>query len=353
MWSERVRHRLEQLHRDAAQPAVSQSIGTPEIRLFVEPVDPLAAPATAAAPLDTQPPAPSDTDLTAPVPHGPDAWPGEVLPTAWGDHLLMRRPLSVVWPNCVRYLPRRPGTDISSPLSELQALSRSFPQATVLLDLETCGFAGTPIFLIGLLHWHDNQLTLSQLWARDYAEEKAILQSMWTILAGAAALVTFNGKSFDWPQVHDRSTLHHLGQRNDPSVSRNLALVVPPRPDWHPAAIVPAETDAEALLDNREPFEKLMQPSDLRPDPLHVDVLHHARRRWRGQLPNCRLQTLERYICGRHRTGDLPGSEIPTAYHDYVRTGNLTHVPSIVQHNALDLVTLLQLTLVLVREASR
>jgi uncharacterized protein YprB with RNaseH-like and TPR domain len=67
-------------------------------------------------------------------------------------------------------------------------------------------------------------------------------------------------------------------------------------------------------------------------------------------LPNFRLQTLERYICGRQRNGDIPGHEIPAAYHDYVRGGNLAAVEAILHHNALDLVTLLQMTLVFLEE---
>ena len=82
-----------------------------------------------------------------------------------------------------------------------------------------------------------------------------------------------------------------------------------------------------------------------RPEIGHFDLLHHARRRWKSQLPNCKLQTLERYICGRNRVGDIPGRDIPLAYHDYVRTGNTEQVRSILHHNALDLVTLLQLSL--------
>ena len=47
--------------------------------------------------------------------------------------------------------------------------------------------------------------------------------------------------------------------------------------------------------------------------------------------------------------GDIPGSRIPEAYHHYVQTGDTTDVRSILHHNALDLVTLLQLSLVLTR----
>jgi uncharacterized protein YprB with RNaseH-like and TPR domain len=196
------------------------------------------------------------------------------------------------------------------------------------LDLETCGFAGSMVFLIGLVHWHEQQLVLTQLWARNYAEEKAILQSLWSLIYDRELLVTFNGKSFDWPQVHDRSTLHGLGYREPVPSSLVGAL--------------PVDLSRQQQTD----WPTALAPNDRRPEPRHLDLLHHARRRWKHQLPNCRLQTLERYVCGRRRVGDLPSNEIPLAYHHYVRTGRPEQVEAILHHNALDLVTLLQVALV-------
>ena len=60
-------------------------------------------------------------------------------------------------------------------------------------------------------------------------------------------------------------------------------------------------------------------------------------------MPNCKLQTLEGYICNRHRLGDIPGSEIPDAYHEYVRTNNAWQMVDVLKHNLLDLVTLADL----------
>ena len=34
------------------------------------------------------------------------------------------------------------------------------------------------------------------------------------------------------------------------------------------------------------------------------------------------MQTLEQAICGRRRRGDIPGRDIPLAYHDFVRSGD-------------------------------
>ncbi len=183
--------------------------------------------------------------------------------------------------------------------SELARVREAFPQGLLLLDLETCGLGSAMIFLVGVIRQHGDELTVKQFLARSYNEERAILETLWSIAADATALVTFNGKSFDWPLVQDRTTYHRMGRSAQPSMS-------------------------------------------------HCDMLHHARRRWRHVLPNCKLQTLERVFCGRGRLDDIPGQRIPQAYHDFVRTGRTHDLELILHHNALDLVTLLELTLLLI-----
>ena len=235
--------------------------------------------------------------------------PGHELSTGAGVCWLIRRPLGELWPDAPRYLDRAielaaqfaaTTTYDDSIRADIGAFCAALPQRVATLDIETCGLAGSSVFLIGLLHSHEGDICLSQFWARNYAEERPMLAAVRDLLANQHVLVTFNGKSFDWPQIRDRSTLHERD---------------------------PAAAD----------------------DPLvHFDLLHHARRRWRYELPNCKLQTLERYICGRNRAGDIPGRDIPHAYHQYVRTGDTRDVQAILHHNALDLVTLLQLALLFV-----
>jgi uncharacterized protein YprB with RNaseH-like and TPR domain len=203
---------------------------------------------------------------------------------------------------------------------ELAALVERFPVGTLFLDLETCGFAGSPIFLVGLLHHgplhrgpgRDGQqgIVLEQLLARDYTEERSVLETLWRRAAENDVLVTFNGKSFDWPMVRDRSTYHRLDAPQYGSGDRDAGV-----PDGSPAVL------------------------------MHCDLLHHARRRWRMRLPNCKLQTLERFVCRRLRRDDIAGSQIPQEYHQFVRTGDARQLCSILQHNALDLLTLAELAL--------
>ena len=232
---------------------------------------------------------------------------GEEIQNTGGRHWLLARRLADVWPDATGYLPRAHArlrrsaeSDRSLP-SELVALADHFPDGAVYLDLETCGFAGSMIFLVGLIRHRRDGLYLVQLLARNYAEERAVLCTLGEMMAGSRLLVTFNGKSFDWPLVRDRRVLHRL---------------------------------------NHDRCE-----GDGREGLVHLDLLHHARRRWKGRLPDCRLQTLERLICGRHRSGDIPGHEIPAAYHHFVHTHDAWQIRSILHHNALDLVTLLELSL--------
>ncbi|MHB0956611.1 MAG: ribonuclease H-like domain-containing protein [Pirellulaceae bacterium] len=251
---------------------------------------------------------------------------GTEVVNAWGKHWLRQRTLRDIWPHGEQWLSRElvrldgVAKSSGSRAAELQAFLDHLPGGVLLLDLETCGFAGSPIFLVGLIYEQHPQWILSQLLARNYAEEKPLLQTLWTIAADKRLLVTFNGKSFDWPMVQDRSTLHHLGQ--DPR-------------------------DRGEASDHGSPVAATMPllRHDRRPNLIHCDLLHHARRRWGRQLPDCRLQTLERHICRRQRSEDIPGREIPAAYHDFVRHGDAWLMRGVLHHNALDLITLLQVAM--------
>ena len=230
-----------------------------------------------------------------------------------GKHLRLRRPLETFWPQSSAHLVGRPSPTIREDQhDELRACSQALPDGLIFLDLETCGFAGSMVFLVGLLRMCGGRWTLDQLLAHNYAEERAVLETLWQTAAEHRVLITFNGKSFDWPMVHDRSTRHLIGVNH-----------------------------GELSQTHGSRFD----PQSARPQLMHCDLLHHARRRWRGHLPNCRLQTLERYVCGRRRAGDIHGAEIPAAYHHYVRTGEDRQMRSVLHHNALDLVTLLELLL--------
>ena len=184
-------------------------------------------------------------------------------------------------------------------LDELEAspalchVAAARPEDLLFMDIESCGLYGASVFLIGLMYFQDGQLLFEQCLARNYAEEPAVLQSFASRLEQTGALVTFNGRAFDMNMIRDRCAFHRLD-----------------------------------LDDARLP---------------HLDLLHECRRRWRGRLPNCRLQTLEAHLCGRQRVGDIPGWAIPDAYHRFVDTGDARQLRDILHHNLLDLLTMAQI----------
>ena len=242
---------------------------------------------------------------------------GRELQSKRGKCYRIRRRLSRCWPGrpptgpildkSLTQARRESFTDVAgeraaeAPKALDQGLGRCVAEGTSSLlftDLETCGFAGTPVFLIGLMFWDAGDLCVEQLLARSYEEEPAILTEFADRLRDSRLLVSFNGKAFDWPFLCDRAAVSGV---------------------------------------------ELPEPRG------HCDLLHVARRRYRGQLPDCRLQTLERYICHRRRADDIPGSEIPGAYHHFVRTSDAREIRQIVHHNFLDLVTLAELLAKLVQ----
>ncbi len=168
------------------------------------------------------------------------------------------------------------------------------PQDLIFLDLETTGLTSTPLFLIGTMAWEGKSFVINQYLARNYAEEAAVISLLAAEAADKLLLVSFNGKAYDLPYVQMR------------------------------AAATGVRFEVEFA---------------------HCDLLHEARRAWADRLPDCKLQTLEAHICGRPRHNDIPGSEIPEAYHEFVRTGNAAQMIAILQHNVLDLITLAEIML--------
>jgi len=178
---------------------------------------------------------------------------------------------------------------------EIRALLAA-PEGALFFDTETTGLGGNMVFMLGVMRIVGRDVRLQQVLARDYREERELL-SVWSeLLSTSSMLVSFNGKSFDAPVLRDRLALHG------------------------------------------------MDPPD---EPPHLDLLHHARRRWKEVFPDCRLQTLEWRVCGRRRSGDIPGEEIPAVYHHFVRTGETADILSVFHHNALDLITLADIALAL------
>jgi uncharacterized protein YprB with RNaseH-like and TPR domain len=241
----------------------------------------------------------------------PEAVPGEVTPFGGGAFYRVLAGAESVWPDAGafhrEYLETlgNPFFPEGAGFAALKALKAARPERICYLDIETTGLRMSPLFLVGLMYTSAREpggrLVLDQLFARDYSEEETVLGFLADELPRFDVLVTFNGISFDMPYIQERVTVHRL------------ALAAP---------------------------------------PTHIDLLLVARAVVGGRTPNHRLQTLEAHFCGRKRVGDIPGAEIPQAYHDFVRTHDAKDMANVIHHNRLDLVTMLQLVTVFLSRES-
>jgi hypothetical protein len=163
-------------------------------------------------------------------------------------------------------------------------------QKWLFLDTETTGLAGgtgTYPFLVGLAWWEGGGLEVEQLFMREYSEERSLLAALAERLTERPVLVTFNGKSFDWPLLETRY--------------RMTRTIAPPVPR------------------------------------VHLDFLHPARNLWRLRLGSVRLSQLERHVLGWDRGADLVSELIPRIYLDFVRGGHAEPLVPVFQHNQMDL----------------
>ncbi|HLZ51605.1 MAG TPA: ribonuclease H-like domain-containing protein [Candidatus Acidoferrum sp.] len=163
------------------------------------------------------------------------------------------------------------------------------------LDTETTGLAGgtgTYPFLVGIAWWDAGGLQVEQFFMRDFSEEHSLLHELAARLAERSVLVTFNGKTFDWP-----------------------------------------------LLENRFAMTRSIPTPRL---AAHLDLLHPARALWKLRLGSVRLVELERQVLdaqrlGWHREDDITSALIPQYYFDYLRGGSSDPLVGVVRHNQMDL----------------
>lgn len=163
----------------------------------------------------------------------------------------------------------------------------------VFLDTETTGLAGgtgTVAFLVGTGRVEGEVFVLRQYFLRDYPDEPGLLHAL-TEDIEQLPLVTFNGRSFDWPLLTTRWRMH----RHRPTVRA------------------------------------------------HADLLPTARRLWARTLHSHSLAALERHVLGLDRGEDIPGWQIPRAWFDFLRGGPAHQVIAAFRHNEIDVVSMLAL----------
>jgi uncharacterized protein len=166
-------------------------------------------------------------------------------------------------------------------------------QRPLFLDTETTGLSGgtgTVAFLVGLA-WRDgDRLALAQYFLCDFNQESALLWAVGQCVREAGVLVSYNGKTFDWPLLQTRLVM----RRADPG--------------W--------------------------------PSPPHLDLLTLARRIFKPRLPDCALQTIEQAVLDLHRADDLPGTLIPGRYFTWLRGGDPRALDPVFDHNRQDVLSM-------------
>jgi len=216
---------------------------------------------------------------------------GESRINCHGGHILVRRQFAQ--PQPVELSPRALRLIVPDLGDSICDISQ-----WLFLDTETTGLAGgtgTYAFLVGLAWWEKDGFVVEQYFMRDHADEPSLLLEVLEKLERRSVLVTFNGKSFDWPLLQTRFQMTRAGTVREP-----LA---------------------------------------------HLDLLHPARRIWRLSLKSVALTQLEQHVLKFERGPDIPSETIPQRYFDFLRGGPPEAMAEVFQHNQMDLCGLAYLAL--------
>jgi uncharacterized protein YprB with RNaseH-like and TPR domain len=163
-------------------------------------------------------------------------------------------------------------------------------------DTETTGLGGgvgNTIFLLGYASVSGDQLILRQHILPHPGAEVPLYQSFLEKV-NYKTLVTYNGKSFDWPQVKTRHTL--------------VREHVPMLPEFG-----------------------------------HFDLFHAARRLWKHKLDRVKLNVVEKEVLGVERVDDIPGFLAPMIYFDFIENKQPDGMIGILKHNEIDILSLVTL----------
>jgi hypothetical protein len=130
---------------------------------------------------------------------------------------------------------------------------------------------------------------VEQLMLEGPEQEPALLHVLGQRIDDSDVIITFNGKSFDWPLIETRFVMNGL-----PGVRR----------------------------------------------PPHLDLLHVSRRVHRYRLQRCNLKHLESFVLGFEREGDVEGAEVASRYSHYLRSGDFEPLAAVVSHNYWDVISM-------------
>jgi len=168
--------------------------------------------------------------------------------------------------------------------------------SALFFDLETTGLSGgvgVVPFLAGFGFYGEGKFHVVQYFLNELSEEDRMVEEMGRFFAetGFKSVVSFNGKAFDLPLAETRFIFH------------------------------------------RKPFPLAELP--------HLDFLFSARSLWKHKHESCRLFHLAREVLIADRAEDIPSSEIPWRYFQYLRGGDFSLIEPILYHNQEDILSLL------------
>jgi uncharacterized protein YprB with RNaseH-like and TPR domain len=170
------------------------------------------------------------------------------------------------------------------------------PGNVAYMDTETTGLsggAGTYVFTAAVARPIDCGLRVAQVFLPQPGMESAFLHTLREELEPADAIATFNGASFDLPVLRTR---------------------------WVMARMPGELTDA-----------------------VHVDLLTLVRALYRHRLEHCNLRMVEERVLGYERDDPIPSALVPDAYFDYLRSGSRDLLETALEHNRLDVISLVHL----------
>ena len=170
------------------------------------------------------------------------------------------------------------------------------PGQVAYLDTETTGLtggAGAYVFAAAVATPIDCGLRVAQLFLPEPGMESAFLHALRDEIEPASGVATFNGGSFDLPVLRTRWVMARM-------------------------------------------------PGELSHGP-HVDLLTLVRALYRHRLENCTLRFVEQRVLGYERDDPLPSALVPDAYFGYLRAGSKEFLEAALEHNRLDVISLVHL----------
>ncbi|HSS62746.1 MAG TPA: ribonuclease H-like domain-containing protein [Candidatus Limnocylindrales bacterium] len=171
-----------------------------------------------------------------------------------------------------------------------------YPGRIAYVDTETTGLTGgtgTYIFAAAVATPIESGLRVAQFFLPEPAMESAFLHALSDEIASADGVGTFNGGSFDLPVLRTRWVMARM-----------------------PGEFAPSH---------------------------HVDLLTQVRALYRHRLEMCTLRYVEQRVLGYERDDPLPSALVPDAYFDYIRRGSREFLEAALEHNRLDVISLVHL----------